>query len=108
MGVVLSTFKSPQTGSVYLVAAEVTDEVLVCFRNLGDGTCRVRIQGPKAFLEATRAQLPASWGHVKDGDHLSVVVAEASLPYAVGDAMRAIVTVVAGGAEEAGEAEEDE
>lgn len=89
------TFVSPQTGSTYIVVAEV-DGFLVAYRRIDGGTrYRVRIQGSGAELPAVKQRLgyPQVWSDVKDGDHISCVVTATAenLAGAVADATRAVV-----------------
>jgi hypothetical protein len=87
----MKTFKSPQTSSVYAVVFEVPS-VLVCVRDLGEDGFRVRIQGSPEILEAVSERLFVSWGEIKDGDHLSVVVpTDEKAAHAIADAVQAVL-----------------
>jgi hypothetical protein len=92
-GLQFREFKSPQTGSVYTVINS-SKKVFVSYRATGDNMVRVRIQGTPAVLQALQKRLtiPAAWGTVKDGDHLSIEL-NAGLDFAnaVGDVVRAMV-----------------
>lgn len=66
-------FISPQTGSAYSMAFDPS--IFVAYRPIGYNQYRVRIQSnDESALEALREHLKFSWSHVKDGDHISVVV----------------------------------
>lgn len=91
-------FKSPQTGSFYEVVGKVCkdpenrkDSVRVCYRPLDDVSYRVRIQGDSGVLNKMLVWLPSVWGHIKDSDHLSVVVHKRDLGITIADAMKATV-----------------
>ena len=83
----MNEFMSPQTGSIYQVFAEM-GSAKVCYRNLGDGSFRVRIQARLSQLENARKILHditsttltkssfaiEPWSQIKDNDHISTVV----------------------------------
>jgi len=89
-GTKIEKFISPQTGSEYDVLGSCND-LMVCFRKLDSIHYRVRVQGNSEKLERVLEFLKKSWGGVKDGDHISVVVSLTNLPGAVADAVNAII-----------------
>jgi len=84
-------FISPQTGNTYTIV-NTNNDIFVCYRELDNNEYRVRIQGNNPnTLAAVRTLLHFAWGSLKDDDHYSVVVSKGDLPFAVADAIKAIV-----------------
>jgi hypothetical protein len=86
-------FVSPQTSSVYRVVDIYGEkqEIIVAVRKLDEASSRVRIQGSLTALKHLTEYLSGPWGFIKDGDHLSIVIAneEGQLSFARGDVQRA-------------------
>lgn len=103
-------FVSPQTGSEYILLVQqagnvilTLEEPFVCYRELGDGRVRIRVQwSDKAQLAGLAAlldeQAPTFWAgrYVKDGDHLSVAVLAENKDAAITAAEKVIAKFRAG------------
>jgi len=85
----MKQFKSPQTGSVYTVPNQ-DPETFVSYRELEDGTFRVRIQSSDPeLLERINARFGWPYG-VTGKDHLSKTIPRKELPEVLGEAVYAL------------------
>jgi len=85
----MKQFISPQTGSVYTVPNQ-DPETFVSYRELEDGTFRVRIQSSDPEL-LERINTRFGWPYGMTGkDHLSKTISRKELPGVLGEAVYAL------------------
>jgi len=85
----MKQFISPQTGSVYTVPNQ-DPETFVSYRELEDGTFRVRIQSSDPDL-LERISIRFGWSYGATGtDHLSKTIPRKELPGVLGEAVYAL------------------